>query len=172
MRKRWWFLAGVTGIGSVALALTVAAVGEAGSTAAAGKRTIYMSAVEWKGSATVAKEPYPGTASLPQGGGYESFAPGSEELKGDKTQWAIETYRFDTATVVAYEGEQVTLKIFGVNAAEHPITMPDYKLSFVVKRGVLSTVNFRAKKAGIYPIICVLHQPSHRADLVVLPRST
>ena len=39
-------------------------------------RQIYMSAVEWKGSATVAKEAYP-TAALPRGGGYESCAPGA-----------------------------------------------------------------------------------------------
>lgn len=131
-------------------------------------RQIYMSAVEWKGSATVAKEPYP-TAPLPAGGGYEKFAPGSAEVGGDPTKWAVETYRFDTAVVAACAGERVVLNIFGVNAPEHHINIPDFGKNFVVKRGVLSRQAFRVKKPGIYPIICITHQPSHRADLVVLP---
>jgi plastocyanin len=127
-----------------------------------------MSAVEWKGSASVAKEPYP-TAALPGGGGYESCPPGSQEcdLKGDTTKWAIETYRFDTALVSACVGERVTLNIFGVNAAEHHINVPDFGKNFVVKRGTLSRVTFTVKKPGLYPIICITHQPSHRADLLV-----
>ena len=131
-------------------------------------RQIYMTAVEWKGSASVAKRPYP-AAPLPRGGGYESCAPGSEEcdLKGDTTKWAVETYRFDTALVAACVGERVTLNIFGVNAAEHHINVPDFGKSFVVKRGMLSRVTFKVKKPGLYPIICITHQPSHRADLLV-----
>ena len=129
-------------------------------------RQIYMSAVEWKGSASVAKEPYP-TAALPGGGGYESFAPGSEEMAGDQTKWAVETYRFDTALVAACVGERVVLNIFGVNAAEHHINIPDFGKSFVVKRGVLARQTLNVKKPGLYPIICITHQPSHRADLLV-----
>ena len=129
-------------------------------------RQIYMSAVEWKGSASVAKEPFP-TAPLPAGGGYEKFAPGSEEMKGDQTQWAVETYRFDTALVGACVGERVILHIFGVNAAHHDINIPDFNKRFRVKRGVLSRVVFTVKKPGLYPIVCITHQPSHRADLLV-----
>ncbi|HWQ23843.1 MAG TPA: hypothetical protein VNK94_07040 [Gaiellaceae bacterium] len=129
-------------------------------------RQIYMSAVEWKGSADVAKEPYP-TAALPAGGGYEKFAPGSEEMKGDTTKWAVETYRFDTALVAACAGERVVLNIFGVNAAHHDINIPDFGKSFRVRRGMLSRVAFTVKKPGLYPILCITHQPSHRADLLV-----
>jgi len=131
-------------------------------------RQIYMSAVEWKGSASVAKEAYP-TASLPGGGGYESCAPGSQEcdLKGDTTKWAVETYRFDTALVAACVGERVTLNIFGVNAAHHQINIPDFSKSVLVKRGMLARTTFKVTKPGLYPIICITHQPSHRADLLV-----
>lgn len=129
-------------------------------------RQIYMSAVEWKGSASVAKEPYPASA-LPEGGGYEKFAPGSDEMAGDKTKWAVETYRFDTAVVAACVGERVVLNIFGVNAAHHQINIPAFGKSFLVKRGVLSRVTFTVKRPGLYPIICITHQPSHRADLLV-----
>jgi heme/copper-type cytochrome/quinol oxidase subunit 2 len=131
-------------------------------------RQIYMTAVEWKGSATVAKEPFP-TSPLPGGGGYEKFAPGSDEMDGDPTKWAVETYRFDTAVVAACAGERVVLNIFGVNSASHHINIPDFGKSFVVKRGMLARQTLNATKPGIYPIICITHQPSHRADLVVLP---
>ena len=159
----------------VAFAVAVGAVGaffaSSGgdeANAAVKARQIYMSAVEWKGSASVAKEAYP-TAPLPGGGGYETCAPGSDgcDLKGDTTKWAIETYRFDTALVSACVGERVTLNIFGVNAAEHHINVPDFNKNFVVKRGMLSRVTFKVKKPGLYPIICITHQPSHRADLLV-----
>lgn len=157
----------------LALAVTALSVGAGffmtggGDAQAAVKvRQIYMSAVEWKGSASVAKEPYP-TAALPAGGGYESFAPGSEEMAGDQTKWAVETYRFDTALVAACVGERVTLNIFGVNSAHHDINIPDFGKSFRVKRGMLSRVAFKVKKPGLYPIVCITHQPSHRADLLV-----
>ena len=149
---------------SVGAAFLMTAGGEA--KAAVKVRQIYMSAVEWKGSASVAKEPFP-TSALPGGGGYEKFAPGSEEMGGDQTKWAVETYRFDTALVAACVGERVVLNIFGVNAAEHRITIPDFGKNFVVKRGVLTRQAFRVKKPGLYPIICITHQPSHRADLMV-----
>lgn len=154
----------VTAAVSAGAGLVVATGGDAKG--AVKVRQIYMSAVEWKGSATVAKEPYP-TTTLPAGGGYEKFAPGSEELAGDQTKWAVETYRFDTALVAACAGERVVLNVFGVNAASHQISIPDFNKSFLVKRGVLSQVAFTVKKPGIYPIICVTHQPSHRADLLV-----
>ncbi len=138
-----------------------ASVGE--SAAKMQSRTIFLSAVEWKGGTNVSKEPFP-TAPLPQGGGYELMPP---DAKGD---WSTETYRFDSAVVVAYEGERVTLKIFGVNAAYHDIAIPNFNRNFRVSRGQLSTVRFVAKKAGIYPIICRTHKPSMHAVLVVLPR--
>jgi len=151
---------------STGAALVVTAGGEAKG--AVKVRQIYMSAVEWKGSASVAKEPYP-TAPLPGGGGYESCPPGSQEcdLKGDTTRWAVETYRFDTGLVAACVGERVVLNIFGVNAAQHQINIPAFGKNFLVKRGVLSRVAFNVKKPGLYPIICITHQPSHRADLLV-----
>jgi plastocyanin len=159
----------------VALAVAAVSVGAAfalstgdEAKAAVKVRQIYMSAVEWKGSASVAKEAYP-TARLPGGGGYESCPPGSQEcdLKGDTTKWAIETYRFDTALVAACVGERVTLNIFGVNAAEHHINVPDFNKNFVVKRGMLSRTTFTVKRPGLYSILCITHQPSHRADLLV-----
>ena len=53
----------------VPLALAVSACSTGGARLAAGERTIYMAAIEPKGSTTVDKEPFPAEA-LPAGGGY------------------------------------------------------------------------------------------------------
>lgn len=168
MRKKLWVLAAVV-VGLAALGVAAFAVSAGDAKAAAKTRLIYMSAVEWKGSTNVAKEPFP-TAPLPTGGGYERFEPGNPELAGQPAgTWAIETYRFDTAVVAACKGERVVLKIFGVNAKSHQIVIPDFNKSFTVFRGQLATSSFMANKTGIFPINCITHMPAHTANLVVLP---
>lgn len=169
--KRWIFVAIVGVSAAFAGASAFAFVGTSDATTAAKTRTLYVSAVEWKGSASVAKEPYPGP--VPAGGGYESCAPGSQEcdLKGDTAKWAVETYRFDTAAVMAYAGERVVIKAFGVNSAQHPIVVPALKKSFLIRRGVVTTADLGVvKKPGIYNVYCTLHRPAHQMDLVVLPK--
>lgn len=168
MGKKLWVLAAIA-VGVVAVGVASVAVSDSDAKAAVKTRMIYMSAVEWKGSTTVAKEAFP-TSPLPKGGGYERFEPGNAELAGQPAgTWAIETYRFDTGVVAACKGERVVLKIFGVNAKEHHITIPDFDKDFTVLRGQLATSVFKADKVGIFPIICITHQPAHRAELVVLP---
>ena len=167
MGKKLWLLATIVA-GVTTLAVASVAFSAGGAKAAKNDRVIYMSAVEWKGSSNVSKEAYP-TAALPKGGGYESFAPGHPEVASEAGKWAVETYRFDTAVVVACKGERVVLKIFGVNAKEHHITIPDFNKDFTVFRGQLATSVFKVPETGIFPIICITHQPAHRADLVVLP---
>lgn len=162
-------IAGV--LAALVVAMLIAFVGKGEATTAAATRTLYVSAVEWKGSASVAKEPYPGP--VPPGGGWESCQPGSQEcdLKGDTTKWAVETYRFDTATVVAYAGERVVIKAFGVNAAKHEIVAPKLKKSFTILRGVVTTADLGVvSKPGIYKILCITHPPAHQMDLVVMPK--
>ena len=169
-------IAAIAGVlAALVVALLVAFVGKSEATTTAATRTpatrtLYVSAVEWKGSADVAKEPYPGP--VPAGGGWESCPPGSQDcgLKGDTTKWAVETYRFDTATVVACAGERVVIKAFGVNAAKHDIVVPKLKKSFTILRGVVTTADLGVvKKPGIYRILCITHPPAHQMDLVVMP---
>lgn len=173
MRRRLVYaaLVGALVVLGAGLAPALVSTSDASSEAKAKTRTLYVSAVEWKGSADVAKEPYPGP--VPNGGGYESCAPGSQDcgLKGDTTKWAVETYRFDTATIVAYAGERVIVKAFGVNSAIHPIVVSSLKKNFVIRRGVLTTVDLGViSKPGIHTFVCTLHRPSHQMDLVVLPK--
>lgn len=125
------------------------------------RRTIYIAALEPKGGASVAQEPFP-AASLPGGGGYLLRKP------DDKGRWEVSTYRWDPGTIVVNQGDEVTLEIIGINGDDHPFTIEGYWLSGVVRRGHITRVNFVADKPGIFKVICRKHAPSMQADLVVL----
>lgn len=125
------------------------------------QRTIYVAALEPKGGASVAQEPFP-AASLPSGGGYVLRKP------DDKGRWEVSTYRWDPGTIVVNQGDAVTLEIIGINGDEHPFTIEGYWLSGTVRRGQITRLSFVADKVGIFKIICRKHAPSMQADLVVL----
>jgi plastocyanin len=144
--------------GSLALALTPK---PSAVTATPTAKTIFMAAVEPKGSATVDKEPFPAQA-LPAGGGMVLKAPDKDG------KWEVEIYRWDPGTIIVNQGDGVTLKILGINGKEHITTIEGYGQQFTVKRGELTTVSFKADKAGTFKIKCQTHQPTMEADLVVL----
>ena len=131
--------------------------------AAQATRTIYMAAVEPKGGTGISSEPFP-TAALPGGGGYVLKAPDSTG------RWEVSTYQWQPGFVMARQGEQVTLEIIGINGAEHVSSLPPYVQTFTVKRGQITRVTFTANRAGVFPILCVSHQPSMTGYLVVLPK--
>lgn len=157
----WRGLLAVVVVG--ALAATFGAALLPGPAAAQATRTIYMAAVEPKGGTSASSEPFPTTA-LPPGGGYVLRAPDSTG------RWEVSTYQWQPSFIVAREGEQVTLEIIGINGAEHVSSLPPYVPSFTVKRGQITKVSFTANRAGMFPIICVSHQPTMTGYLVVLPR--
>ncbi len=160
-----------SGISKVALAMGVVLTGFVIISAACSSngikleppqgRTIYMAAIEPKGSTVVDKEPFP-AQQLPPGGGYGLKPP-------DETgKWVVETYRFDPGTVVVNEGDTVTLEIVGINGAAHAIGIEGYGVTTVLKRGELQRMIFVADRPGIFKIVCDTHKPSMQADLVVL----
>ena len=126
-------------------------------------RVIYMAAVEMKGGTQQDKEPYP-QAPLPAGAGYIKTPPNAGG------RWEVSTYQWSPATIVAQQGETVTLEIVGVNGDAHPTTIPGLVESFTVKRGEITRVTFVAGKPGLYPVVCTKHRPSMQATLVVLPK--
>jgi len=75
--------------------------------------------------------------------------------------------------IVVMKGE--TVKIKAINnvkddPAEHGISIEAFGVKQVVNRGKPETVEFKADKAGIFPISCHLH-PAHVAtQLVVLEK--
>lgn len=151
-------LIGLLVLGSLAGACTA----QGAVNLAAGNRTIYIAAIEPKGSANVEKESFPSEA-LPAGGGYALDAP------DDTGTWTVETYRWLPSEITVVEGDQVTLEVLGVNGAAHPTTLEGYDLSFDVKRGQITRVEFTADKAGIFRFVCSAHAPAMTGSLVVLP---
>jgi len=69
----------------------------------------------------------------------------------------IEAYRWDPGTVFVNKGENVKLKILGVNGEHHPFIIEGMNIQGVVKKGEETTVTFHASKEGIYRIICFTH---------------
>lgn len=132
-----------------------------GQPLAQGKRTVYMTAVEYKGSAEVAKEPFPATKA--EGAGYTL----KEPLDG---RWETSSYRWDPGSVVVYQGDQVELRIWGVNGDQHLAYLETYVPEFTVKRGELTALTFKADQPGIFRLVCTVHRPSMEAQVVVLPR--
>jgi len=144
----------VVGLGSSVLSTPV----EAQAT-----RTIYMAAVEPKGGTQVTSESFP-TAALPAGGGYVLKAPDGSG------RWEVSTYQWQPSFIVVRQGEQVTLEIIGINGAEHLAALPPFVNTFTVRRGQITKVAFTANRAGMFPILCVNHQPTMTGYLVVLPK--
>lgn len=126
-------------------------------------RTFYINAVEPKGTANIAEEPFP-NSTLPVGGGIELKEP------DEQGNWEIETYVFDPSQIVVYEGDQITLNILGVNGRVHDVTVNGYVEPFELHRGELKTVTFTADKAGTIDFICSIHQPTMHGQIMVLPR--
>ncbi len=157
-----WRLPRLLGLGA-ALALAFALDGASLPWAQGPGRTIYMAAVEMKGGTQHDKEPYPADP-LPAGAGYLKTPPNAAG------RWEVSTYQWSPGTIVAREGETVTLEIVGINGDVHPATIPGLVESFTVKRGQVTRVTFTAGKPGLYPVVCTKHRPSMQGTLVVLPK--
>lgn len=127
------------------------------------ERTLYIAAIEPKGSTMVAQEPFP-SAELPKGGGYLLKAPDADG------RWEVSTYQFSPASFVVNQGDDVTLELVGINGKEHPTIIDGYDVAFNVMRGQVTRASFKADKAGVFNVICQIHRPAMTAQLVVLPR--
>lgn len=127
------------------------------------KRFFTIAAIEPKGGTTVDKEPFP-AEPLPSGGGYVLNKPDAN------SRWEVSTYLWSPRQIIVNEGDEVTLEFVGIHGANHPTTIRGYGKSFVLKRGTATRVTFVAEKAGIIPIECATHQPSMRAEIIVMPR--
>lgn len=150
------------------IGLVGAACGGADASAGlpSGERTIYMSALEYKGTATTEKEAFP-TKALPAGSGY-----GLTDLKTTPASWQVNAYAWAPDTITVVEGDKVTLNIVGINGGSgHASSIEGHVEKFDVKRGELTTLNFTAGKPGIYKIICTAHAPNMVGHMVVLPAS-
>ncbi len=154
------------GVGLLILALAAVVPHPGAGQSAPGKRTIYMAAIEPKGGTSISSEPYPaGSPVLNAGPGYVLKAP-------DATgRWEVSTYQWQPSFIMAQEGDDVTLEIVGINGAEHTSFIEGINVpAFNVKRGQITTVNFRVTRPGFYRIVCSSHLPTMVGYLVVVAR--
>ncbi len=76
-------------------------------------------------------------------------------------------------TIVVKKGDTVKIKAISnvkSDPAEHGFAIEAYGIKQVVNRGKPETVEFKADKAGIFPITCHLHPAHIGTQLVVLEK--
>lgn len=154
---------------SMLLLLAIADPAPAGG----GRRTIYLSALEYKGGTNVANEAYPpakvaGTKPLSPKGGDFGYRLKPPDATG---RWEVESYRFEPGFTAARLGERVRLEIVGINGALHEsrLVSPsgEDRDVLVVTRGRLTLVLFKADEPGVWQLICDTHPPAMTADILV-----
>jgi plastocyanin len=174
-----------------ARALAVPAIGVLGLAAVAcgsdseaasnpGERTIYLQATEQDARRGVHQTDFPqhtrdayphyfGSADDPFEsagmGGYYLFMTNEEE-------WRVGSYMYMPQEMIAYEGERITLEIFGVRGSRHQtiVVNPDGEnvTEVTVERGEVQTLEFTADRAGVWKLVCVDHPPTMTSYIHVL----
>lgn len=153
------------------------------------ERTIYVQATEMDARRAVERDPFPRetVAKYPEyfGDGEDPFerggAPGYYLFMTSEDEWRIGSYMFVPQEVIAYQGERLTLEIFGVRGGTHGTILEDPEgnrvqepdgedIVFSVHRGELKKIEFTVEKSGIYHLICYDHQPTMVMNIHVLPR--
>lgn len=79
----------------------------------------------------------------------------------------IEVYRWDPGTIFVRKGEQVELRISGINGQSHPFVIEGLGITGEVRKGKTAVVRFRAEKSGTYPIVCQTHTDAHSGGPMV-----
>jgi plastocyanin len=136
--------------------------------------TIFVNAVEYKGSTSTEKLAPPGVNPATLSKGYAYKAPG----EADKTapqNWEIDSYAFAPGFVTVQQGDTVLFTAFVVNGDHHEVAVqaPDGQVvvpSATWDRGKEYRVSFVAENVGTYRLLCAIHAPSMAANVLVLPR--
>lgn len=102
--------------------------------------------------------------------GYGYTPPGEYDAE-NLNKWQVATYMYSPGSMSVVQGDQVTLRMFGVNGDEHTmfVQAPDGSTvveSFTVNRGREVTTSFTADQAGHYKIFCTTHAPTMTADVL------
>lgn len=136
--------------------------------------TIFLTALEVKGSTTSDKLAPPSANPADLSKGYGFKGPGQAD-KNAPQKWEVSSYIFNPAFVTVRQGDEVVLTTFVVNGDEHEmwVTAPDGRRvveKTMWNRGREYTVRFRADQVGAYQLTCSNHAPSMAAAFLVLPR--
>ena len=136
--------------------------------------TIFLTALEVKGSTTTDKLAPPSVNPKDISKGYEFKAPGVAD-KNAPQKWEVSTYIFSPGFVTVRQGDTVNLTAFVVNGDEHEVWVTDPQGREVIaktkwNRGRQYEVSFVAEKVGPYQLTCSSHAPTMAATFLVIPR--
>lgn len=89
-------------------------------------------------------------------------------------QMTAKKYEFDPAVITVKQGDQVKLVITATDR-DHGIKLAAYDIDQRLEKGVPTTVEFRADKAGTFPfecsVVCGIGHHRMKGKLVVEPAS-
>jgi plastocyanin len=136
--------------------------------------TIFMNAVEYKGSTSTEKLAPPVVNPATLSKGYVLKAPGEADKTAPQV-WEIDSYALTPGFVTVQQGDTVTLQVLVVNGDKHEVGVlaPDGQVvvpKATWTRGVEYRVSFVAEKLGTYKLSCETHAPTMSANILVLPR--
>lgn len=136
-------------------------------------RHYYVTGVEWKGTTSADSLTPPPVDPKTLSDGYGFNPTGFDS--GNPQNWRVATYVWTPASMIAYEGDKVTLTIFIVNGNKHTtwVESPDGSDATgetEMQRGREYTISFTAGKPGVYILHCDDHDPTMTAYIQVLPR--
>lgn len=136
-------------------------------------RHYFVTGVEWKGttSADSLDPPSLDPKNLSDGYGFNPVGFDS----GNPRNWRVASYVWSPASMIAYQGDTVSLTIFILNGNVHETWVADPDGDPVVQdiemnRGREYKISFTASKVGTYELICNEHEPTMTGYIQVLPR--
>ncbi len=165
--------AGTALLVSLLLAVTVGGAAGQGSAKPKPRKVEFnVTAMELKGSTTTDKLAPPTSSPKDLSDGYGFKKPGEADAK-DPNKWEVSSYAWNPGSMTVCKGDAVTLRIFVTNGDEHKTWVEAPNGATAVKeqlqnRGREYVVNFVAKQAGIYRLMCDNHDPTMRANIFVL----
>jgi plastocyanin len=137
-------------------------------------RLIEVTGFEIKGTTNTEDLAVPEVDPSTLSAGYGYKAPGFDEDK--PSDWRVETYIWGPGNMTAFQGDTIDLHTFILNGNSHTVRVEGPDGSTVVEdvemnRGRTYNLKFDATQAGVYKLICLTHEPTMTADIVVLPAS-
>ena len=136
--------------------------------------SIYMTAVEFKGSTTTDKLAAPQVDPMKLSHGYVYKPPGQADPAA-RDRWEVATYQFSPSFIAVQQGDSIMLSVFIANGDHHEVELTDPDGETIIAnapwdRGREYTAFFQTRKIGTYRLECAVHRPSMSAEIVVLPR--
>lgn len=151
-------------------AFALGACSDDGSSADASEVIFDVELIEIKGATDGISAPDVDPTSL--SAGYRFTPPGDHD-PDNPAKWQVSTYMFAPGAMTVVKGDEVTLRMFGVNGDSHDVWVvaPDGSTAtdvVNVERGREVSLSFDTTQTGHYKLFCGIHGPTMQADILSL----